>query len=69
MTFIANAFIVNIIMKSSKRKFLKKIKILRSHSTKSDILQKKILDYCGYKLVDNKLVGTDTYNPVPYQGL
>lgn len=56
-------------MKSSKRKFLKKIKILRSHSTKSDILQKKILDYCGYKLVDNKLVGTDTYNPVPYQGL
>ena len=38
-------------------------------STKSDLLQDKILAYCGYKLVGKKLVATGSYNPVPYQGL
>lgn len=38
-------------------------------SAKSDLLQDKVLAYCGYKLVGKKLVATGEYNPVPYQGL
>ena len=36
---------------------------------KSSITQEKILEYCGYKLVGNKLIATGSYNPIPYQGL
>ncbi|MCR5126230.1 MAG: hypothetical protein K6B43_13725 [Treponema sp.] len=28
-----------------------------------------ILAYCGYKLDGEKIVATEKYNPVPYQGL
>lgn len=41
-----------------------------SSATKKAVgLTDKILAYCGYKLVGNKLVATGTYNPIPYQGL
>ena len=29
----------------------------------------EILAYCGYKLDGKKIVATEKYNPVPYQGL
>lgn len=51
-----------------EEKTAKKNSVLRT-STKSDLLQDKILAYCGYKLVGKKLVATGSYNPVPYQGL
>ena len=55
-------------MEKLKKKISKKNSV-SSVSTKSALLQDKILAYCGYKLVGNKLVATGNYNPVPYQGL
>ncbi|MBD5408155.1 MAG: hypothetical protein HDR54_01975 [Treponema sp.] len=55
-------------MKKLKKKTAKKNSASRTF-TESDLLQDKILAYCGYKFVGKKLVATGNYNPVPYQGL
>lgn len=55
-------------MEKLKNKTSKKKSIPRA-SIKSDLLQDKILAYCGYKLIGKRLVATGNYNPVPYQGL
>lgn len=55
-------------MEKLKKKTAKKNSVPHA-STKSDLLQNKILAYCGYKFVGKKLVTTGNYNPVPYQGL
>ncbi len=56
-------------MKSNEKKTASKKSSVSNASAKSSLLDDKILSYCGYKLVGNKLVATGTYNPVPYQGL
>lgn len=55
-------------MKTNEKKASKKTTVSKA-SVKSNLLNEKLLAYCGYKLVGNKLVSTGTYNPVPYQGL
>ena len=55
-------------MKKNENKTTKKNNVAKT-SEKSNLLNDKILAYCGYKLVGKKLVSTGAYNPVPYQGL
>ena len=57
--------IVDTAMEKLKKKTAKKNSVPYAF-TKSDLLQDKILAYCGYKLVGKKLVATGSYNPVPY---
>ncbi len=59
---------VKVAMEKLRKKTSKKNSASRS-STKANLFQDKILAYCGYKLVNKKLVTTGNYNPVPYQGL
>ena len=56
-------------MKTIVNKKAKKNNSKQTSEAKSTITQEKILNYCGYKLIGNKLVATGNYNPVPYQGL
>ena len=58
-------------MKTNEKKSVNKKTVTNTSDTvqKTDILSVKILAYCGYKLVGNKLVSTGNYNPVPYEGL
>ena len=58
-------------MKVNEKKSLNKKSVNNTSASlpKTDILSDKILAYCGYKLVGNKLVPTGNYNPIPYEGL
>lgn len=56
-------------MKAAGKKSSTKKTVTKKSIDRSGLLSDKILAYCGYKLVGNKLVSTGKYNPVPYEGL
>ena len=56
-------------MKTTEKRSSTKKNVSKKSIDKSILLSDKVLAYCGYKLVGNKLVSTGKYNPVPYEGL
>ena len=56
-------------LKIKTKKTPKKITSSKDSLINIKVSRDKILEYCGYKLEGNKLVATNTNNPVPYQGL